>query len=98
METFADHWLDGTAVISGSGDAEKISFGSGQNRSSIPYNIGSGNHRIEIDKYGTGSGTPSAVEYKTGATYAACVADSWTAYDDGTGFSSLGWAMVRITA
>jgi hypothetical protein len=58
-----------------------------------PWNLGTGAGVIDIDKYLTGSGTYT-VKYKTGNSPANCVADIWNTYSGG--FTSLGWAMVRV--
>jgi hypothetical protein len=58
-----------------------------------PWSLGAGEAYIDVDKYLTGSGTYT-VEYKTGNSPANCVADTWHTY--GAGFTSLGWAMVRV--
>ena len=61
---------------------------------STPWYLGAGNAVIRIDKYNTGSGTV-LVEYRTGATQAACLAASYATYVGS--FVSLGWVQIRIT-
>jgi len=97
-ETFALHWTDGTATVSGSGDSEIITFGSGQNKECKPWKTGTGTFKIHIDKYDTGSGTPSSIQWKTGATPALCEADDWNTYSDGVGLVSEGWNKIKINA
>jgi len=92
IRNFTGNWT-GTALISGSGDAEELHFDIGEYEESETWNIGARRVKITLDKYASGYGTPT-VEYKNGATQVACEADSWHAY---TGpFVCSGWIKVRV--
>ncbi|GAG74655.1 unnamed protein product, partial [marine sediment metagenome] len=86
--TFSSAWYEGA------GDAEKILLAAGGTWISKVEYVGAGNMVINTDTYDTGSGSVT-VHYKTGTTIANCIADSWNAYSDG--FTSTGWAQVKIT-
>jgi len=90
---FSGIWT-GTGVISGSGDAEKIELYLGDYMESETWLIGVGDVVIEEDKYGGGVGN-ATIQYKTGATYLACEADSWNNYVGS--FTSLGWVKIRVS-
>ncbi|MHC4757469.1 MAG: hypothetical protein ACYTE8_02325 [Planctomycetota bacterium] len=92
IRTFADN-TSGTAEATGSGDAEKLRFKTGQNRETEDINTGAIVVQILKDKYDTGFGSIT-VKYKTAATQAGLTGASWTAYSGG--FTSLGWAKVRV--
>jgi hypothetical protein len=82
-----------TADVSGSGDAEKAQFTTGEYWESPTKFIGVGDFTIEVNKYQGESATGFVVKYKTGATQALCEAASWT---EGTSFTSTGWGKIRI--
>ena len=86
---------DGTtdADITGSGDAEKAAFESGEYWESPTKFIGAGEFTIDLNKYQGGSATGFVVKYKTGATEAACNGASWT---EGSSFTSTNWGKIRI--
>lgn len=90
---FQGNWT-GTALITGSGDAEKILFDAGENLQLASWNLGSGTATIELDKYQSGYDGSITVKYRTGATKAACEAAGWTTYSGS--FTSLGWVGVRL--
>jgi hypothetical protein len=82
-----------TADVSGSGDAEKAQFTSGEYWESPTEFIGTGAFTIELNKYQGESATGFTVKYKTGATQALAEAESWT---EGTSFESTGWGKIRV--
>jgi len=92
IRDFNGNW-SGTALVSGSGDAEELHFDIGEYEESETWNIGAHRVKITIDKYASGYGTPT-VEYKNGATQVACEADSWHAYIGP--FVCSGWIKVRV--
>jgi len=83
----------GTGVVSGSGDAEILAITGEQTREYGPWKLGAGKAKMLMDKYDTGTGGLS-LEYKSGATEAACEADTWHSY---TGkFVQSGWVKIRV--
>jgi hypothetical protein len=93
IRTFADRWT-GTGTISGSGDAEQFTLAAGQYMESETWELGAMNAKIVLNKYGSGTGTPT-VKYKTGASAVACEADSWHTYD-GSSFACAGFAKIKV--
>lgn len=89
---FTNHWT-GTGVISGSGDSEIITLDVGEYMESEDINFGAADCVISADKYQSPSGAP-IIKYKTAATQAGLVSESWTVYSDP--FTSLGWVKVRV--
>lgn len=68
----------------------------GESEESETWQLGAGEAKITIDKYG-GLGTGNAViEYKTGDTEANCDADNWHVYN-GTSFTCAGWAKIKVS-
>lgn len=85
----------GTAQVVGVGDDELVCVEAAENWVFPSVNTGAIEIELAYDQYDTGSGVPGTIEYRTGASKAACEAAGWTGY---TGhFSSLGWVQVRIS-
>jgi hypothetical protein len=93
IRDFSGNWT-GTGAISGSGDSEVITLDDGEYMESEIVNIGVKDIEILIDDYGAGSGPAETVQYKDGATEAACEADSWHNYT--VPFRSAGYVKVRV--
>jgi len=90
---FTGDWA-GTGTISGSGDSEQINLAPGEYMESPSRKTGAITVILDLDKYGTGYGSPT-VKYKTGETEEECEAvGSWTTYS--APFSSSGWVKVRV--
>ena len=96
--TFTGNWAVNTGIsIEGAGAAEIIRMQDcGAETETIPWNLGVVGATIKIDKYQSGSGNAPIVQYKTGATEAACELDTWHVYN-GVSFSCLGWVKVKLT-
>lgn len=96
-KTFAAEWSSGPGVvISGIGAAETIRMQDcGVETESDPWHLGVLAASIKIDKYQTGSGPAPIIQYKTGATEGACIADTWNVYN-GVWFACLGWVKVKF--
>ena len=62
---------------------------------SEPWHIGAIESKIELNNYASGSGPASTIQYRTHATRAGVLSASWTAYN-GTSFTSLGWAQIKL--
>lgn len=92
IRDFSGNW-SGTASIAGSGDAEEIQFNSGENEESETWHIGPGRVKITLNKYGSGSGSPT-IYYKQGNSESNCNSDSWHPYTGS--FITLGWVKVRV--
>ena len=91
-KVFVENWL-GTGVITGAGDDERLLISSGNSLTSEIWKI-SGDVQISLNQYVSG-GTPDAIEYRTGDSYAACEIASWNNYVGS--FSSLGFVQVRLS-
>jgi len=82
----------GTGLVVGTGDNEQLQLLFGQQKISPIHNLGVGAARIKLNKYLAGNSV--FIQYKTGATPAACDADMWHSYVPG--FASLGYVRVRL--
>lgn len=89
---FTANWT-GTGSISGSGDSEKISLRGSQYMESETWNTGSMTVVLDVDKYGSGSGSYT-LKYKTGASAVACEAEEWATYS--APFASSGYVKLRV--
>lgn len=95
-KNFQDNW-SGTGSIIGAGDDEILTFDfETGNMVSETWYVKAGQCWINYDKYQVGKGIPT-IEYKTGATKAACESDSWHVYNAGLGFTSLNWVKIRLS-
>jgi hypothetical protein len=95
VRTFADN-TSGDATATGSGDAEKLRFKSGEYRETEDIDTsGTPVVIIQKDKYQSGSGTIT-VKYKTAATQGGLTSESWSTYT--VPFESSGWVKVRVEA
>jgi hypothetical protein len=95
-KTLGDNWTEGGAVISGSGDSEKITFSSwGDYATSEAHNIGVMTAVIQLGNYQAGSGTAPTIYYKTGVTKASCELDLWHTYN-GVSFYCQGWVALKL--
>ena len=84
----------GTGIVSGSGDAEKLTLGGGQDWTFPSVQTGAVEIKIVYDKYQAGSGGPVTIEYRTGVNKEACEAADWDTY---TGhFTSLNWVQMKM--
>ncbi|MBU0964726.1 hypothetical protein KKC06_06830 [Patescibacteria group bacterium] len=85
----------GTAGITGVGDTEKVVIDPGEDWISSAKNLGTIEITLSYDQYGTGSGTPGTIYYRTAATKVDCKAAGWTEYT--VHFTSLGWVQIKLT-
>ena len=95
VEDFTDdlsNWT-GDATVSDSGDAEIITFTSGQEKISPIWNLGAGTAQITLNKYNSGDAVTT--QYKTGATAILCEADSW--HNFSVSFTSEGYVKIRLS-
>jgi len=91
IRTYADHWA-GTGAISGTGDSEQICLDAGQSMvSEIVY---TGITTVTLLQNNYAAGDTVLLQYRHGATEAACVAASWNTYS--APFASLGYVQIRI--
>jgi hypothetical protein len=96
IEDISGNWTGNNISISGSGDNETLTLHCPSAcATNLTWYLGSGSAQIIIDKYQTGQGTLTSIEYKTGTTKVAAEAASWQIYN-GTNFNSLGWVVVRL--
>ncbi len=96
VEDISGNWTGNNISISGSGDNETLTLHCPSAcATNLTWYLGSGSAQIIIDKYQTGQGTLTSIEYKTGTTKVAAEAASWQIYN-GTNFNSLGWVVVRL--
>jgi hypothetical protein len=93
IETFAGNWT-GTGTISGSGDAEKVTLASGEVETSNVVHTGARSVLVKQNFYVAGDTV--LLEYRDGATEAACLAASWNTYS--APFTSAGFVQVRLTS
>lgn len=91
VRTFATNWT-GTGTISGSGNAEKVTFMTSQYEESEIVNTSTNTISLRYNQYA--SGDSFTVKYKTAATVAGIAGASWTTYS--TPFTSLGYTQIRI--
>jgi hypothetical protein len=101
-ENFEDFWsgtgtiIDTTATIDATCvDQVMILDCPPEVMESEPWYLGVGIAVIRINEYGSGVGTPY-IEFRTGATKAACLASTYEPYD-GISLISLGWVQIRVT-
>ena len=92
---FSGNWT-GDAIVTGSGDAEKVLFESGQYLEMIEaWNIGdTGKTKIDLGKY-EGIIGALTMKYKTGPTQASCEAATWATAVGGY-YTNDGWFMIRL--
>lgn len=88
---FLGNW-DGTGVIEGVNDAERIGLDVSQYMSSGV--VETSLRTVELLTNNYGSGDSVAIKYRHGATVVACEAAAWTDYT--VPFESLGYVQVRI--
>jgi len=91
IRTFAGNWT-GTGAIENSGDAERVALEAGE------YMVGevvdTGTQTVELLQNEYAVGDDVTLEYRHGATRAACEAAGWNAYT--VPFASLGFVQVRL--
>jgi hypothetical protein len=83
----------GTGSVLETGDAERLELDEGEEWTLPTANVGAGNKAIELNKYGSGEGTP-LIQYKTGSTEVLCDADTW--HDYPTYLDSDGWVKIKL--
>jgi len=95
-EDYIRDWADGsgTASVVGSGDAETVEIDDTETWTLGVVRTGAVERMINFDKYDTGSGVGD-IEYRTGATVAACLSAEWLLYEGH--FTSLGWVQIRLS-
>ena len=91
IRTFAGNWT-GTGAIENSGDAERVALEAGE------YMVGevvdTGTQTVELLQNEYAIGDDVILEYRHGATQAACEAAGWNAYT--VPFASAGFVQVRL--
>ena len=92
--TFTGNWT-GTGAIAGAGDAEAIELNSGEYMISEVVDTGSTTVTLEQNHYDP-SGDDVDMDYRHGATIAACYHAAWNGYV--APFVSLGYIQVRLTS
>jgi hypothetical protein len=60
-----------------------------------PWLLGTMTAIIRVDKYQTGSGPASLIQYRTATTEAGVLSATWFTYN-GVSFTSLGWIQIRL--
>lgn len=93
IRTFSGNWT-GTGSITGAGDEEKIALDTGQYMISEVVNTGI-DTTITLLQNEYSSGDTVTLQYRHGATQAACEAASWNDYT--IPFESLGYVQVRVS-
>ncbi len=93
VRTLAGNWT-GTGTISGVGDAEKLTLSAAQVETSEVVNSGARTVSLKYNFYAAGATV--LMEYRHGATEAACLVASWNTYS--VPFSSLGFVQIRLTS
>jgi hypothetical protein len=94
IRDFSGNWT-GTGAISGSGDAETICLESGEYMISEVVNTGAYTVHLFQNLY-DGTGDDVDLDYRHGATQAACEAAAWNNYT--VPFTSLGYVQIRLTS
>ena len=84
----------GTGAVLDAGDSENLELDEGENWELPTVNVGSGTKVIELNKYGSGDGSP-IVKYKTGDSEINCDADTW--HDYSGNFTSTGWSKIQLS-
>jgi hypothetical protein len=92
VRTFASHWT-GSGIITGTGDSEELDLYIGQSMVSEVVNTGAVTVTLTQNSYQAGD--TMTLEYRTGATQAACEASGWTAYT--VPFASSGYVQCRVS-
>jgi len=95
IRDFAGNW-SGTGTISGSGDAEIVCLSSGESMISEVVNTGAYTVSLFQNLYDP-SGDDVDLNYRHGATEAACLAAGWNDYSP-PGFTSLGYVQVQLVS
>ena len=95
VETFNGNWT-GTGAIEnpGANDNEQLALEAGEVMTSEMVNTGVVECEILQNEYGVGDDV--TLEYRDGATAAACNAAAWGAYT--VHFESLGFVQIRVTS
>jgi hypothetical protein len=93
IRDFAGNWT-GPGSITGSGDSEQMSIGTGEEMVSETVNTGAVTVRLLQNQY-AGGGDTIILYYRTGASQSACESASWTLYS--APFSSLGYVQVKAS-
>ena len=83
----------GSGSVIDTGDDEQLELDEGENWELPTVNVGSGTRVIELNKYGSGDGSPD-LQYKTGTDEANCDSDTW--HDYLGSFTSEGWAKIKL--
>jgi hypothetical protein len=94
IRDFSGNWT-GTGAILGSGDSERLELESTEYMISEVVDTGVDTVSLYQNLY-DGSGDNVDMDYRHGATEAACEAASWNNYT--VPFSSLGYVQVRMTS
>jgi len=92
IRDFTGNWT-GTGAISGSGDAEKLELEAGEYMISEVVNTGAYTVTLLQNHYDP-SGDNVTLQYRHGATEAACLSAAWNGYS--TSFISLGYVQIRV--
>lgn len=93
IRDFAGNWT-GTGEITGAGDAERVELEDGEYMISETVNTGANTVTLLYNVYAEGDVID--LDYRTGATQAACESAEWQNYS--TPFSSLGFVQARVSA
>lgn len=95
MRDFDGDWTGtGTVTNPGAGDSEMICLEAGEYMISPVVHTGTVNIEIAINVYQSGDSVD--IDYRHGATPAACEAAAWSDYSGP--FVSLGYAQARLTS
>ena len=95
VETFENNWTGtGTIENPGASDDERLALAAGEVMTSEMVNTGVINCEILQNEYAVGDDV--TLEYRDGATAAACNAAAWGAY--GAPFISEGFVQIRVTS
>jgi hypothetical protein len=94
IRDFQGNWT-GTGTIGGSGDAETICLDAGESMISEVVDTGAYTVTLYQNLY-DGTGDDVDLDYRHGATQAACEAASWNNYT--VPFTSLGFVQIRLTS
>ena len=91
IRTFAGNWT-GTGAIENSGDAERVALEAGEYMQGEVVDTGTQTVELLQNEYAVGDDV--TLEYRHGATRAACEAAGWNAYT--VPFASAGFVQVRL--
>lgn len=93
IRTFAGNW-SGTGSVEGSGDSEQLVMNEGEYM--ISEVVITGAQTVTLLQNNYAAGDTVTLQYRHGATQAACEAASWNDYT--VSFESLGYVQVRVAA